>query len=48
MSNQTAISRAIEKIKSKAQYENVHVAAGLEYAIEILRELLPVDSMPYG
>jgi hypothetical protein len=41
MSKQTAISQAIEKIKSKAQYENVHVAAGLEYAIEILRELQP-------
>ena len=43
MSQQTAMQKAIELIKKKEKYENVHISAGLNMAIEILTSLLPVE-----
>ena len=38
---QTAITAAIEKIKTLSKYQNIHVSFGMEQAIEILKDALP-------
>ena len=41
--SKTELQQAIELIKKKEKYENVHISAGLHMAIEILTSMLPVE-----
>ena len=41
--NKTAVMMALEQCSAKQKHENIHISVGLEYAITILRELLPVE-----
>ena len=40
---QTALQRALQKIKADSQYKNIHYQSACDKAIQILTELIPYE-----